>query len=187
VYARRQDKPTIYEVDRGILDKLEKPAASYRNMQLAIFNRFDVVRVKLVRGNDTVELLKDNGNWRLPTDPKQKIDNGKVEGFLTNLQDTKIAEFAKAKVASPELTIRLFEKNPKEKGEVEKVALSFGKLKTKKVPVERAGLNLPFTIKEDDFRKIDLGRDAFFAKPEKKEDKKAEKSEIKNPGAAKKS
>ena len=56
VYAQIQGKPTIYEVGKDILEKVEKPGSAYRNMQLAIFNRFDIQRIKLERGKDIVEL-----------------------------------------------------------------------------------------------------------------------------------
>jgi hypothetical protein len=187
VYAQRADKPTIYEVPKDILDKVQRPGSAYRNMQLAAFNRFDVTRVKLERGKDVVELLKDAGNWTLPTEPKVKLENAKVDSLLTSLQDIKIVKYTSGEPAVDALTIRLFEKKEKDKGETERVVLTFGKPKNKEVLAKRGGTPSAFTIKEEDFHKLDLRKEAFLAPPpalppgmqkteEKKADEKSKKS-----------
>ena len=164
VYAKRADKPTVYEVDRAILDKVSQSPEKYRSHQLANFNRFDIDRVNLSWGKNSLELAKDNGKWMVPTDPKLKIDAPKVDDFLTKLQDTKIANYApepaeKHQVKVPSLVVKLFAKQ--DKTDKEKVSLIFGEPHDGQVLVQRSDLAIPFLIKQDDFSKINRNEKDF--------------------------
>lgn len=198
-YAKRDDKDTIYEVDKDVLDKATRPAAAYRSLQLAKFNRFDVQRIRVEHGADSFELVKDGTKWTVPADPKLNVDGAKVDTLLTRLQDTKIDKYLGEKApklgaADRAVVVRLYEKkatpppadskNPAaaKPEDQEKVALTFGKPRNKSVVVERSDLAVPVTIKETDFRQLSIQKQDFAqaekpaapaqATPEKKDDKK---------------
>ena len=78
VYAKREDKDTVYEVDPSILTKIERPATDYRSKQIAKFDRFGVVRVRLDHPDtkQNVEIVREGAGWQFPSDAKTKIDNG---------------------------------------------------------------------------------------------------------------
>jgi hypothetical protein len=172
VYVKRDDKPIVYEVDKGILDKVIRPSAVYRNKELATFNRFDVKRIKLEKGKESLELVKVDSGWTLAGDPKGKIDGAKVDSLLTEAQDTKIVDYLPAKTPSskfsqPPLVLRIFE--TKDKTETEKVTLTFAKAVNHKVAVQRAAFPVPFEINEDDFKKMLLTKEELLkveVKPE---------------------
>lgn len=173
VYAKREDKKLVYEVDKDILEKVERPSKEYRNMELANFNRFDIKRIKLERGKEILELLKEDSGWAVPTEPQIKIDENKVDGLLTKIQDTKIQQYLSGKTVGmkdPPLTIRLFEK--KDNTENEKLVFNFGKASAVQVTVERSGLQIPFAIGVEDFKRINLTKQDFVKKeePAKKEE-----------------
>ena len=187
-YAKREDKETIFEVDKDVIEKAERPASSYRNLQLSQFNRYDVDRIKLQNNRGALELVKEGGNWKLPADDKAKIDNTKVDTLLTKLQDIKIDKYLtekslKVTETTQSLMVRLFEKstsspsakNPADKSlEKEKVILKFGKPKTGQVLAARNDLPLPFVIKEEDFKTLNLSKQDFIQKEQKPVEQKAE-------------
>ncbi|MBI4403716.1 MAG: DUF4340 domain-containing protein [Deltaproteobacteria bacterium] len=170
-YAKREDKNLVTAVDKDVFEKANRPAAQYRSLELASFNRFDVKRIKLERGKEIIELLKEENGWQMPTEPKSQIDGAKVDGFLTSLQDSKIVNYLPQgrPLTEPNLVIRLFEK--KDKQESEKVMLKFAKGASKQVIAEKAGLGAPFSLKEEDFKKLNVAKENFF-KTEPKEIKK---------------
>lgn len=180
VYVKRGDKPVIYEVDKQIAERVEKPAIDYRSMNLATFNRYDVKRIKLEGPKNTVELVKgEQGDWSLPTDATTKVKTSEVDTLLTAIQDAKVSRYLtvpkdKGGVKKPNLTIRLFEKS--DKGENEKVVLKFDQLKGKEVLGEREDLSVPFYLKSEDYYKINVGKEKFVQPETKQEEKDPKKS-----------
>jgi len=178
VYLTRDDRTIVYEVDKDLLSKIETKSEQYRSLRLANFNRFDVKRIKLEKGKDIVELLKEEKTgWGFPTDPSAKLNSTKVDSLLTQLQDIKLTRYltpGAPKVTSPLLTIRVFEKKGTE--EKEQVSLLFGKTQGKLVPVNRSDLDLGFLIKEEDFAKLFLSQKDFIQAPEPKAEPKVENS-----------
>lgn len=190
VFAKRSDKPTVFEVDKEVLTKVEHSSDVYRSLSLTKFNRFDTQRLKLERGGDVVEFFKDNGKWAFAGDTAP-VDPAKVDGLLTKLQDIKLDKYMtehtpKMKEADLALTMRIFEKkttpasDPKAPAppakEVEVAVLKFGKVKNKFVTVERSDLAIPFLIREADFKGLDLKK-ADLVQPEIREGKKVEAKE----------
>lgn len=181
-YASRTDKPQVFEVEKTLLERLEKPGSDYRSLTLASFNRYDVKHIKIVvPGAPEIELVKgDTGTWTLPSEVTAKVNANEVDSLLTALQDAKISRYGKAPkdktgVKTPKLTIHLFEKS--DKGETEKVVLKFDAVKGKEVLGERADLTVPFYLKSEDFAKFNnLNKQRFLqpeAKPSEKEPKKS--------------
>jgi hypothetical protein len=163
-YAKREGKEVVYLIDKTTLEKVDRPATAYRSLEIASFNRFDVKRIKLERGKETLELIKDDAGWNIPGDTVTKIDSGKVDSLLAKLQDSKIAKYAAPKVkidsaqtglSTPALLLKLYEKaNP----DTEKVTVKFGKADGKLIYSSRNGLDLPFLIKEEDFKRINVNK-----------------------------
>ncbi len=177
VFAKRDDKPIIYEVDKSTIDKVSLTSEKYRSVRLATFNRFDVKRIKFERGSQSFDLLKETAGWTTPATPNEKIDDSKVDKLLSALQDTKIEKYLtsqKAGAKNAELVIRLFEQ-----GDKEKLTLKFSNFDSKHKRAERTGLDIPFLLKSDEFKKLDLQPKDFAkveeVKPESSEPKKEEK------------
>jgi len=178
VFVKREDRPVIFEVDKDILNKTLQPSSTYQSLRLAQFNRFDVKRIKFERKTETLEILKEASGWTLPANPKIKIDTGKVDTFLANLQDAKISKYLppkqKSGIGEPELTLRLYEM--KDNKEAEKLSLKFGNRKGKEISGERSDLTTAFLLKLDEFNKVGLTEKDFEQiEPKKEEKKEAEK------------
>ena len=170
VYAKREDKDTVYEVPADITGKLERPDAEYHSKALAAFSRYDLHRIKLQREKDPLEIERSADGWAFVGDKASHVDKIKVDDVVAKLQDTKIVDYqpkaAKLKPENTALVVSLFEK--KDGKEMEKVVLRFSKPKAKKLQVERQGLDAPFSIAEADFRLIDVPRERLLkveAKP----------------------
>lgn len=179
-FAKREDKPIVFEIDKNALERLEKTGPSYRSLNLANFNRYDVKRIKVEDVKDPVELVKgEKGEWTIPTETTKKIKTNEVDSLLTSLQDAKISRYGaspkeKGSIKKPYLTLRLFEKA--DKGEKESVVLRFDSPKAKEILGEREDLSLPFFLKVEDFKKINVNKSVFVEpelKPEEKNPKKS--------------
>ncbi len=165
-FVKREDKDTIYEITKEFLDKLERPTSAYWNRALSHFNRYELSRIRFERAQDPLELVRAQPEgWGIKGDEKAPIDPVKIDDLVTRFQDVKIQSFlpekaAKLTPAKTALTVRLSEgKADKEK---EKVVLRFSKPVAKKVTAEREGLAVGFVISEDDFKKINVAKQAVL-------------------------
>ena len=177
-YAKRGEKPVVYEVDKDVFDKLAQPSNSYRSLALAKFNRFKVERIKLERESGGLELEKKQSDWKIVSDPQLKVDTTKVEALLTKIQDIKISKYLPDKSQSfkkSDLIMRLYETDGgKEK---EKLNLKFGKRQNKEVTAENSDYSALFTIKDTDFESINVAKQNFVKVEEKKAEKKDDKKD----------
>lgn len=173
-FAKREDKPTVYEIAKTSAEPLERASAGYKNMNLAHFDRFEVKHIKLERGNSSLEMVKGDSGWAFPGEATTKIDTAQVDSFLTKLQDTKISKYLGVKdsprLKDPKLVVRLFEK--KDKDEKESLLLTFTSAQNKEVLVQRKGLDPLFAIKEEDFIKLNAPKASFLQQEKKVEVKK---------------
>lgn len=173
-FAKRDDRPTIYEIPKTTVDPLQRPGNAYRNLNLVLFNRYEVKRIKMERGDASFELTKNDIGWAFPNEPTQKVDPAQVDSLLTKLQDTKIKQFLGKKddprLKQPKLIVHLFEK--KDKTEVETATLSFSTPDKKDVFVKRNGLDTVFTIREEDFAKINAPKQSYVQQEVKPVEKK---------------
>jgi hypothetical protein len=181
-YAKRMGKDTIYQVNKDILEKVTRPAGEYQSKKLADFNRFEVKKIQIEKGKSSIEFSKQGPDWKLTSEPTLKIDNAKVDEYLTHLQDTKITKYlpGTTPAKSSDLVLRLFDnKNGKE---TEVVKLSFEKPKSKVALGVREGVQWPFLLAEPEWKKLNAEKEEFVA-AEKKEDPssgiKQDKSDIK--------
>lgn len=157
-YAKRGDKDVIFEINKDVYEKAARPSKDYRDLKLAQFNRFEVKRFKIEHGPESFELAKEASGWKLVSDATAEVETPKVEDYLSRLQDAKVASFNKG-AAKPkaETTIHIFEmKNGKE---VETVTLRFAK---GGLAGERAGLDIPFSLTAEQFKKINAFKQEFL-------------------------
>ncbi len=164
---KRDDSPFIYESDKDLLTKLQNPSSQYQDKHIASFNRFDVKHIRIDKGAQGFDLVKEGTNWTLPAQPSLKINDAKIDNLLTDLQDGKHTSFITAKkpAAKPAiLSIKLFDK--KDKTETETLSLKFYQGEKGQVWGERTGLEIPFNVSDDLFKKLNVTEKDF----EKKED-----------------
>lgn len=179
-YVMVDGRPSILEVEKELLTKLEKPAREYRSREVASFNRFNINRIRLDRGKESIELLKAEGGWSLPADSQAKIDDGKVDSLLTKLQDAKLVDYSSdgAKVTSPSLVISLFQKD--DRADKPTVKLSFAQPAGKRVLVEREGAPSSFYLDLKTFQELPSSKAALLKAPEKKAEEKKAQEETKD-------
>lgn len=173
VFAKRDDKPLIYEVDNRILKELSKDASLLKDSHLVTFNRFAVNRIKLTRGAQVVEIKKDGPTWTfVGADNNPQLDPGKLEKFLTTLQDAKASAFTSKKLgATPAVMIELFE--TKEGKEVSVARVNLIQQKTGEAMGTSDHLNGAWTIGEMTFKQLNLTQDDFIESTPKVEEKKS--------------
>jgi hypothetical protein len=169
-YAKRDDKGVIYEVDKDAYERLQKPSRNLRSLDLASFNRFDAKRIKIQRGKELLELLKeDSGKWVIPTDLKTEINSDAIDAFLTKIQDARVTNYLTNSgneygIANPKLVISVHElKNNKE---TEKFSLAFGNKKDNEIVVKRSDIPYAMTLKEDVFKNLDIKKDSLKKGPD---------------------
>ncbi|MBI1861993.1 MAG: DUF4340 domain-containing protein [Deltaproteobacteria bacterium] len=177
-YAKRDDKPTVYEVAADTWSKTTVASEKLRSLEVAHFNRFDIKRIKIERDQEPLDLLKES-DWTLPAEPGTKLDTAKVDTLLTKIQDMKLARYGTTANTprKPALVIRLFEK--KDKAETETVVLKFGALGGNEIAVERSGLSVPFFIKGVDLKALTLDKKSLLKTETKTENADKKPSETK--------
>lgn len=180
-YVKDSEKKAIAEVEKDLPERLLKPAADYRNLQLAKFNRFTVTKIRVEHKKEPIELVKKGNDWQVPGDTAFTVDGAMVDTFLTSLQDSKATDFipmksALADLKTPELIVRLFEKEGDK--EVEKHTLTFGR-RFNKIVATRTGLELAMQVKVDDYMKLNMAKSDFAKKAEKKAEQKKPEEEKK--------
>ena len=133
VYARDVSKPVVVTVDAMLVDDLKKGANEYRKKDVFDFRPFNITRLEVARGTETIAFEKTKGDAKDPVDKWKRVsptagdvDKDKMEGLLNRLSNMRAASFvdttAKTGLNAPAMTVSTkFEEGKKE----EKVA--FGK------------------------------------------------------------
>jgi hypothetical protein len=172
VFAKRDDKPLIYEVDKNALKELSKSASVLRDLHLVNFNRFAISRIKFSRGNNALEFKKEGPVWSFSdAQTERKLDPGKVEKFLTQLQDSKVLKFNEnKKEKNPGLIIELFEKQAEKDVSVARV--EFFPQKSGEVLGASNHLNGSWVLSQEGFKQLNLTQDDFLETPSQKVEEK---------------
>jgi hypothetical protein len=172
-YAKRSDKEVVYEISKDLFEKVGRPSKEYRDLKLAMFNRFEVKKIRVEHPPESFELVKENADWKIANDAAAKVDTAKVDDFLTRLQDARVSAFLSPndKVKQPSLTVTLTER--KGGNESETVTLSVAKPVSGKSIATRKGFDKGLSITEADFKKINAFKQEFLA-AEPAKDAKAE-------------
>lgn len=171
-YAKRDDKPFIYEINKEALEDLSKNASHLKDLHLVSFNRFAVSKISLSRGALALQLKKEGPVWGfIDAKADRKLDPGKVEKFLTQLQDSKATAFSSDKKnKTPSVVIEVFEKQNEK--EVSVAKLEFYEQKDGSV-FGRSNYQKGFwTVTRDGFKQLNLTQEDFLEpvsqKPEEK-------------------
>jgi Domain of unknown function (DUF4340) len=88
-YARDASRDTIFIIDKEIAGKARKPVFDWRDKSITKIDREKIDKIEILRGTDTITLLKSGSDWKLPDEKKLQWD--KVSGMLNAL------DFEKAK------------------------------------------------------------------------------------------
>jgi uncharacterized protein DUF4340 len=88
-YARDASRDTIFIIDKEIAEKSRKPIFDWRDKSITKIDREKIDKIEIVRGADTITMLKSGSDWKLPDEKKLQWD--KVSGMLNAL------DFEKAK------------------------------------------------------------------------------------------
>jgi hypothetical protein len=88
-YAKDGSRPTIFIIDKDIVDKSRRPIFDWRDKAITKLDRDKIDKIEIVRGAETISLLKAGSDWKLPDEKKLQWD--KISGMLNTL------DFEKAK------------------------------------------------------------------------------------------
>ncbi len=170
LFAKLEDGETISEVDKTLEEKITTKASQYRNKHIANFDRFEIKKIKLLRGAETLELTKnDNSNWVFADDLSAKIDSSQVDSFLTKLQDIQLTKYLtegpKVAMEKANLKVSLYEKS--EQGEKEVLNLAFVKNTGNQVKGQKTGLPVQFEMNIDDFNKLNIFKQTLIKTEDK--------------------
>lgn len=88
-YARDASRAAIFILDKDIPEKSRRPLFDWRDKSITAIDRDKVDKVDIVRGAETLTLLKAGSDWKLPDNRKLQWD--KISGMLNTL------DFEKAK------------------------------------------------------------------------------------------
>jgi hypothetical protein len=93
-YARDASRDTIFIIDKEIPDKARKPVFDWRDKSITKIDRDKIDKIEIVRGTDTLSMLKDGSEWKLPD--KKKLQGDKVSGMLNALDFEKTKDIIDA-------------------------------------------------------------------------------------------
>ena len=97
-YARRTDRPTVYEMTGELLTLV---TAEYRDDRVLLFDEGDV-RQFSIRHDEvahTFELVDDR--WRLQAEPDLPLDDAKVKNLLLQIRDLRTPRYVRHTSAEP--------------------------------------------------------------------------------------
>ena len=169
-FAKSDDKPIVYELDKSALEPLHLSSSELKDDHILSLNRFSVSRILITKADSKLELTKEGTLWRFSDlKPDEKVDPGKVESYLTQLQDLtgKVMDEGQPAVpVKPQLTVEVFENKNNQfsvagKIELEKPINRFSKGKSSYLP-------LSWRIPSSSFQSLDKNRSDFLETPKDK-------------------
>lgn len=99
VYVRDLSRPAVFKVGSDILTEIEKPAADFRRKDVFEFRTYNVDRLEITRGPETLVFERQRGKgkdgadaWRNVTADRE-IDATKFESFLARLTALRAESF----------------------------------------------------------------------------------------------
>jgi hypothetical protein len=118
-YAKTSDRPQIYKVDQALIDKLNTKPASLRSKDVVRINPDELKSVSIKNPNGTLAAENRDGKW-VVTEPADKKDKEALAAKVFNPFESKATEVLDpappailAKLAKPEVEVKLTEKNGK--------------------------------------------------------------------------
>ena len=91
-YAKRSDKPTIFEVPADFYKQLFD---EYRTTEVLIFDDAKVRQLSIRKGDQTHIFVKGEGRWTYQTEPDLPLDAKKVDNLLLQVKDLKTERYVR--------------------------------------------------------------------------------------------
>jgi hypothetical protein len=161
VYAKRQDSDSVFSVNKDIIARLTKEVYDLRDKTVIDFQRADVNKLELKRGESTIVCVKDNlGEWRIMQPAEYKADKDTINNLLFELDSLKAQKFVSDKPASlapygldnPQNIVTLYES-----GKAEPKLLLLGKKQEDSVYVKTKDADTVFLVKGSLLNKVEMG------------------------------
>ncbi len=91
-YAKRSDKPTIYEVSADFYKQLFD---EYRTTEVLTFDDAKVRQLSIRKGEETHGFVKADGRWTYQAEPDLPLDAKKVDNLLLQVKDLKTERYVR--------------------------------------------------------------------------------------------
>ena len=95
LYAYRSDRPVVYRLAPGLLDKLQ---AQYRDLHLVEFDEGQVTQFTIRQDAETHTFVRTNNAWRYEAEPDLPLDQNKVKNLLLQVGDLKAQAYVAYRV-----------------------------------------------------------------------------------------
>lgn len=166
VYAKNEEKPFVYELDKTVLKELQKAALDLREKHLVTFDRFSVSKIRF-SGINSLEIKKDGAGWIFSDAAKEeRIDPSQVEQWLTHLQDVNVNKYlgptSKTNLKSTSLKLELYESKDQKESLAAELELN---PHSAEVTGKSNYLPLAWTITLENWKLLNLQRKDFLEKP----------------------
>jgi len=161
VYVKRPNSDSVFSVNKDIVARLTKEVYDLRDKTVIDFQRADVNKLQLKRGDRIVVCVKDNlGEWKITQPAEYKADKDAVDNLLFELDSLKASEFVSDKSASlapygldnPQNIVTLYES-----GKTEPKMLLFGKKQGDVVHVKTKDADTVFLVTGSILDKAEMG------------------------------
>jgi hypothetical protein len=91
-YAKRSDKPTIYEISADFYKRLFD---EYRTTEVLTFDDAKVRQLSIRQGDQTHLFVKADGRWTYQAEPDLPLDSKKVDNLLLQVKDLKTERYVR--------------------------------------------------------------------------------------------
>lgn len=92
-YAKRADKPAVYEVATDFFNQLFD---EYRTTEVLTFDDTKVRRLSIRKGDQTHVFVKGDGKWTYEAEPDLPLDAKKVDNLLLQVKDLKTERYVRS-------------------------------------------------------------------------------------------
>lgn len=128
-YAKDLSRPMVFTVESAVVDELKKPTDDFRVKDLFDARAFNINRVEVARGAQTVAFEKSKGAakgsepppdvWKQVTPAAKDVDSAKMDALISALTNARAASFvdktAGTGLDAPELSVSIkYEDNQKQ-------------------------------------------------------------------------
>lgn len=113
VYARDSSRQIVFAIDPALAADAKKPVGEYRDKELFEFRNFNALRLRIIRGSETIEFQKVAASgetpekWqRIASGKTTDVESTKMEDLLTKLTSMRAQSFNPGiEGAKPALTV----------------------------------------------------------------------------------
>lgn len=161
VYVKRGEGDSIYSVNRDIVAKLTRKEYDLRDKLVIAFQRTEVNKFEIKKGDTTITCEKDEkGDWQITKPVEIKADKASVDDVLFELDSLKAQKFVTD--APKELSLYGLDKpqievNLSEASQTEPKTLLFGKKEGALVHFKNKDADTVSLVKDKIFRKLNEG------------------------------